>query len=33
MGLLPNHIHVIAVPETMDGLNLAVGKHTGDIRE
>jgi hypothetical protein len=25
--LMPNHIHLIAVPETKDGLNLAVGKN------
>ena len=31
--LMPNHIHLIEVPETKDGLNLAVGQHTGDIRE
>ncbi|WP_246556012.1 transposase [Desulfonema magnum] len=24
--LMPNHIHLIAVPETKDGLNLAVGE-------
>ena len=24
--LMPNHIHLIAVPETKDGLNLAIGE-------
>ncbi len=23
---MPNHIHLIAVPETKDGLNLAIGE-------
>ena len=24
--LMPNHVHLIAVPETKDGLNLAIGE-------